>query len=111
MAGAARLNDRIEGITACEHSEHDEPCDPVEITGEISGNCSADVFVNGLSAATIGSVTTERDSCCGSSEGSIAEGSSSVFINGKNAARIGDSLNAHDGTGFISEGSSDVFIG
>lgn len=69
------------------------------------------VFINGRPAATVGSITTERDGCCGSSTGVVAAGSGSVFINGKPAARLGDALTPHSGSGAISGGSGDVFIG
>lgn len=112
MAGAARFNDPVQGTTAGEHSGHGmNPHPPLTFTGEISGGCSSNVFINGIAAATKDSVTTERDSCCGSSNGSVAVGSSSVFINGKPAARIGDALNAHSGAGAIIGGSGDVLIG
>lgn len=111
MPEAARLNDSVEGITAGEHSGHTPPHTPEPFTGEVSGGCSGDVFINGLPAATVGSVTTERDSCCGSSNGQVAVGSGSVFINGKPAARKGDALAPHSGSGKVSSGSSDVFIG
>ena len=112
MAQAARLGDTVQGMTSGEHSGHEEePHGPSVISGEISGECSGDVFVNGKPAATVGSVTTETDDCCGGSTGSIAAGSTSVFINGKPAARQGDALNAHSGEGNIASGSSDVQIG
>ena len=105
MPGAARLNDAVAGMTEGEHSGHATPHSPEAFSGEISGGCSGDVFIN------VGSSTTERDSCCGSSQGSVAAGSGSVFINGKSAARLGDALNAHSGSGAISAGSGNVFIG
>ena len=111
MPSAARLTDSIRGITAGEHSGHRIPHSPSTITGNISGGCSGDVFVNGLRAATVGSVTEEHDSCCGTSSGSVRDGSGSVFVNGKPAARLGDALNAHNGTGWVSGGSGDVFFG
>ena len=111
MPAAARLNDSVLGTTGGEHSGHIEPHSPMTFSGEISGGCSQNVFINGRPAAVAGSVTTERDSCCGSSSGSVAGGSGSVFINGKPAARVGDALNAHSGTGKISGGSGNVFIG
>ena len=94
MPSASRLGDSIAGTTAGEHSGHPTAHSPLPITGNISGNCSGDVFVNGKPAAYVGSITTERDACCGSSLGSVGSGSGSVFINGKPAARVGDSLNA-----------------
>ena len=112
MAQAARLGDSVLGITAGEHSGHRRPPhSPMTFTGEISGGCSANVFINGKSAAVRGSSTTERDGCCGSSGGSVAAGSGTVFINGIPAARLGDSLNAHSGAGRVSSGSNNVFIG
>lgn len=111
MPQAARLNDSIQGTTAGEHTGHPAAHGPLPITGNISGNCSPDVFINGRAAAYIGSITTENDACCGSSQGAVGEGSGSVFINGLPAARLGDALNAHNGTGAISSGSGDVIIG
>ena len=111
MAQAARLGDAVTGTTAGEHSGHVPPHPPETFSGEISGGCSGDVFINGIPAAVAGSTTTERDGCCGSSRGSVAVGSSSVFISGKPAARRGDALAPHSGTGQISAGSGDVNIG
>lgn len=111
MPNAARLNDAVQGRTTGEHSGHSDPHSPETFNGSITGGCSGDVLINGKPAATVGSITTERDSCCGSSNGSVGAGSGTVFINGKPAARLGDSLNAHNGTGKITAGSGDVFIG
>lgn len=111
MPAAARLSDAVTGTTGGEHSGHVPPHSPMTFTGEISEGCSRNVFINGLPAATVGSITTERDGCCGSSQGAVAVGSGSVFINGKPAARLGDALAAHSGSGVISGGSGDVFIG
>ena len=72
MPNAARLTDAVDGTTAGEHSGHVPPHSPEPFTGEISGACSGDVRVNGLAAATVGSITTERDGCCGSSRGAVA---------------------------------------
>lgn len=111
MAGAARLTDAITGMTAGEHSGHLNEHGPGPITGTINGGCSDTVYVDKLAAATVGSITMEIDACCGGSAGSVANGSTSVFINGKAAARTGDALAAHNGTGSISGGSTDVQIG
>lgn len=109
MPGVARLNDSIAGTTSGEHSTHTEtPCSPSAISGSISGGCSTNVYCNGLPVATVGSVTTENDSCCGSAKGTVAAGSSKVFVNGKAIARNGDALNPHNGTASITEGSSNV---
>lgn len=111
MPQAARQGDKIQGTTAGEHSGHIDAHSPLPISGEISGGCSPNVFINGQPAAIVGSITTERDGCCGSSTGNVAVGSSSVFINGRPAARLGDALNPHNGSGSISSGSDDVLIG
>ena len=111
MPNAARLTDAVDGTTAGEHSGHVPPHSPEPFTGEISGACSGDVRVNGLAAATVGSITTERDGCCGSSRGAVAAGSGTVRINGKAAARTGDALAPHSGSGTITGGSATVRIG
>ena len=111
MPAAARLDDKVLGVTGGEHSGHTPPHSPMQFTGEISGNVSSNVFINGKAAAYVGSITTEKDGCCGSSPGSVGKGSSTVFINGKAAAREGDALNAHSGTGVIDSGSDNVIIG
>lgn len=111
MPQAARLGDAIQGTTAGEHSGHKDSHGPLPITGTISGGCSADVLINGCGAAVAGSVTTERDACCGSSQGTVATGSTTVFINGKPAARQGDVLAVHSGAGTVASGSGDVLIG
>lgn len=111
MPGAARITDAVDGTTAGEHSGHVPPHSPEPFTGEISGACSGNVRINGLEAATVGSTTTERDGCCGSSQGAVAAGSGTVRINGKAAARTGDALAPHSGTGNITGGSATVRIG
>lgn len=111
MPNAARLTDAVDGTTAGEHSGHVPPHSPEPFTGEISGACSGNVRINGLEAATVGSTTTERDGCCGSSQGAVAAGSGTVRINGKAAARTGDALAPHSGTGNIAGGSATVRIG
>ncbi len=111
MPEAARLSDLVEGMTAGEHTGHDPPHPPLPFTGAISAGCSPSVRINGLAAAMSGSITEEQDSCCGSSTGSVAAGSSTVRINGRPAARTGDALRPHSGTGAITGGSPDVRIG
>lgn len=111
MPNAARLTDAVDGTTAGEHSGHVPPHSPEPFTGEISGACSGNVRINGLAAATVGSVTTERDGCCGSSQGAVAADSGTVRINGKAAARTGDALAPHSGSGNITGGSATVRIG
>jgi uncharacterized Zn-binding protein involved in type VI secretion len=111
MPQAARLGDSVAGVTAGEHSGHDSPHAPLDFSGEISGGVSPNVFINGIPAAYVGSTTTERDGCCGSSAGAVATGSAKVFINGHPAARVGDSLAAHSGSGTITSGSANVIFG
>lgn len=111
MLAAARLTDSITGTDTGEHTGHDPPHTAVPITGQISGGCSPNVFINTLQAATVDSISTEHDDCCGTSLGKVAAGSGTVFINGKQAARIGDALQPHNGKANISGGSENVFIG
>ena len=112
MAAAARQGDSIKGTFAGEHNGHNKhPHSPGPISGNISGGCSNNVFINGKPAAIVGSTTTEHDECCGTNSGKVAEGSSKVFINGKPAARKGDALAPHSGSGNVSSGSDNVFIG
>ena len=74
MPQAARITDAVAGTTAGEHTGHVPPHSPDPFSGEISGACSGTVRINGLSAATVGSITTERDGCCGSSQGAGGAG-------------------------------------
>ena len=64
MPQAARITDAVAGTTAGEHTGHVPPHSPEQFSGEISGACSGTVRINGLAAATVGSITTERDGCC-----------------------------------------------
>lgn len=111
MPNAARLFDTVDGTTAGEHSGHAPPHPPLPFSGEISGGCSSNVRTNGRPAAIATSITTERDSCCGSSTGTVAVGSGTVRINGRPAARFGDALAPHSGSGTVTSGSPDVRIG
>lgn len=61
MPQAARITDAVAGTTAGEHTGHVPPHSPEQFSGEISGACSGTVRINGLAAATVGSITTERD--------------------------------------------------
>lgn len=109
MPAVARLNDTIFGNDMGEHSGHIPPHAPADITGNIDGAVSGNVFINGIPAATVGSTTIEYDDCCGSSPGSVAEGSGTVFVNGKPLARVGDALAPHVGVANITGGSPNVF--
>ena len=83
MPQAARITDAVAGTTAGEHTGHVPPHSPEQFSGEISGACSGTVRINGLAAATVGSITTERDGCCGSSEGTVEPGAGPYGSTGK----------------------------
>lgn len=72
---------------------------PHPFNGIIDGNLSADVFIEGRAAATVGSTATNTPphipqggsfQIPPTNQGTIMAGSSSVFINGRPAARMGD---------------------
>lgn len=110
MPAVARLNDAIEGMTDGEHAGHIFPHPPCTITGHIDGNCSPNVFANGIAIARVGSTTFESD-CCDDGAGTVAEGSSTVFVNGIAVARLGDAIAPHNGTANIIAGSPNVNVG
>ena len=56
MPQAARITDAVAGTTAGEHTGHVPTHSPEPFSGEISGACSGTVRINGLSAATVGSI-------------------------------------------------------
>ncbi len=64
---------------------------------------SADVLINGLPAATVGSLAT-----CDGPPSEVVQGCATIFINGKPAAHLGH-LTSHGG--FISTGSPNVIFG
>lgn len=110
MGRAARLGDTITPIVFTEHSGHETPHTGT-MTGSISGGCSPNVYINGISAARVNSTTLEKDTCCGSNTGRISSGSGKVFINGISAARSGDSVATHIGSHTtINGGSNNVNI-
>lgn len=72
---------------------------PHPFNGIIDGNLSADVFIEGRAAATVGSTATNTPphipqggsfQVPPTNQGTIMAGSGTVFINGKPAARMGD---------------------
>ncbi len=72
---------------------------PMPFAGELDGALSADVMVDDLAAATVGSTATNTPAhvpAAGpfqtppSNEGTVNAGSATVLINGKPAARAGD---------------------
>mgnify|MGYP000346901506 CR=1 FL=1 len=104
MPQAARITDAVAGTTAGEHTGHVPPHSPEPFSGEISGACSGTVRINGLSAATVGSITTERGRCCGSSQarGALERDGADQRETG---GRMGDTLAAHSGSGTVTGGS------
>lgn len=116
MAGAARKGDSISGTTDSSHVIIGYDGDGIpyygssSISGSISGNCSPNVFINGMQAVFVGSTTTETDQQ-DTGSGIVSSGSSSVYVNGKALARNGDSISPHTGTAHITSGSSNVIIG
>lgn len=109
MPSVSRLGDSISGTTAGEHSGHITPHSPLPITGNISGNCSPNVYVNGQPIALVGATTEEHDACCGTSSGVVSGCSSTVFANGRGVVRVGDTVTPHNGTASVTGGSSNVF--
>ena len=109
MHSVSRLNDSIDGMTTGEHSGHTTPHSPSEITGNISGACSSNVFANGIAVAKQNSTTTEYDECCGSNSGVVTGCSSNVIVNGVGIARVNDTVTPHNGTAHVTGGSSNVF--
>ena len=97
MPGAARLGDAMNGVAYGEHSGHEPPCKGGIMSGHISAGCSSNVIINGMAAATVGSITSEYDACCGGGSGKVTSGSSIVNINGKPSARGGDTIITHTG--------------
>ena len=102
--------DPILGTTAGEHFGHsDHPHPPSKLTGEISGNVSKKVTIDGKGVATIGSTTTETDICCNgtNSGGSIKTGSSKITIDGKAVAIVTSKVTAHNGTAEVESSHQD----
>ncbi len=108
MVGVAVLGSLIKGMTSGEHSGHDAPHPPCEITGKIVGKCSSFVSVNGVPIALVGSITEEADCCCAGNSGKVKTGSSFVTVGGIPIARIGDDIQPHNGSAKITTGSSFV---
>ncbi len=94
---------------------------PHPFTGILDTDLSSDVKIEGLSAATKGSVATNTPEHIptppGTSfqtqpdnKGTVSTGSSTVKINDKAAARVGDTVDSCEGTAVI-VGASTVLIG
>ncbi|MEZ0609903.1 PAAR domain-containing protein [Fibrella sp. WM1] len=79
-------------------------------SGPIMLNCATNVLIEGLPAATVGSLTMCTGGMIGPPHPSspIVQGSRTVFINGKPAARKGDKLAC---SASVNEGCATVIIG
>jgi uncharacterized Zn-binding protein involved in type VI secretion len=100
---------------------------PHPFAGTFQGDVSTDVLVNGLGAATVGSVAVNQPPHVptppGTSflrpptnRGTVQSGSATVLVNGRPAARLGDPVRTCNDpvdlpVGSISGGSPDVQIG
>jgi uncharacterized Zn-binding protein involved in type VI secretion len=94
---------------------------PHPFSGPLTSELSSDVKIEGLSAATKGSVAENQPphfptppgvsfQSPPDNRGTVQGGSTTVNINGKAAARVGDPVQTCDGTGTIT-GFSSVLIG
>ena len=94
---------------------------PHPFNGILDTDLSSDVNIDGLPAATVGSIATNTPphiptppgtafQAPPSNKGDVTSGSTSVFINGKGAARAGDPVASCDGSSTI-VGTSTVMIG
>ena len=100
---------------------------PHSFSGRLTTSLSTDVIINGLAAATIGSVAVNSPphlptppgtsfSKPPSNQGVVQQGSPTVLINGKSAARMGDPVRTCNDpvdmpVGSITVGSPTVVIG
>jgi uncharacterized Zn-binding protein involved in type VI secretion len=98
---------------------------PLPFSGRLMSGLSTDVFVNGLPAATVGSIAQNLPphlpppgtsfSKPPTNIGRVVIGSSFVLVNGKQMARVGDSVATCNDpvdapTSTIATGSTDVFV-
>jgi uncharacterized Zn-binding protein involved in type VI secretion len=94
---------------------------PHPFSGPLVSDLSSDVKIEGLAAATEGSVAENRPPHIPTppgvsfqsppdNSGTVQSGSTTVKINGKAAARVGDPVQTCDGSGAIT-GVSTVMIG
>ncbi len=75
---------------------------PLPFTGKIVGNCSTNVMIGGMPAATVGSTAMNSPvhippggtfQTPPTNQGTVIAGSGTVLINNKPAARVGDKVN------------------
>jgi uncharacterized Zn-binding protein involved in type VI secretion len=100
---------------------------PHPFSGTLQIDVSTDVLVNGLGAATVGSVAVNQPPHVPtppgtsflrppSNRGTVQSGSASVLVNGRQAARLGDPVRTCNDpvdlpVGSVTGGSADVQIG
>ncbi len=100
---------------------------PHPFSGRLATSLSSDVLINGLPAATVGSVAVNSPphlptppgtsfSKPPSNQGVVQQGSPTVLVNGKGAARMGDPVRTCNDpvdvpVGSITVGSPTVVIG
>lgn len=108
MKGVCYNTCEVQGTTSGEHSGHIPPHPPLPITGNV---ISPDPFVTieGQPITLVGNVTTENDSCCGTSSGVVSEGSPYITVNGIPIVRLDDKVTPHSGTAKMSSCSSLVY--
>ena len=127
---AARMNDTVTGtdihiVLVPSPSGAVPTPTPHPFVGQLSGDLSSDVLINGRAAATQGSIaqaTSPHIPIGGPSfakpptnQGRVQLGSPTVLVNGKPLARLGDSvLTCNDPvdapTSTITSGSTDVMV-
>ena len=118
MSLVAILGDEIAGMTDGEHSrtptEYPHPHSPLPISGNITGNVSTWVTINGKGVATVDSTTTETDGCClgDNNGGKIVTGWNNLTIDGKAIAHVGSKVESHDGESKVSKSNQNyIYVG
>lgn len=112
MQQCAYVGSSISGMTAGEHSGHTNSNihGQLPITGNIISSPASNIFVNGNLIAVYGSGTIEHDDCCGTSYGTINNGSNKIYANNLGVCRNGDTYTPHNGTANIASGSNNVYV-
>jgi uncharacterized Zn-binding protein involved in type VI secretion len=105
MAGVCVLGDQAEGT---QPHVHGGGCCPHKIVGP-SITATADVFINGIPALTLGDVGIHV-ACCGANTWQVIEASAGLFVNGSAAVRKGDkTLHCGISLGHMIQASGNVF--
>lgn len=128
---AARQTDTVVGIDTHIVIVPGTPPTPTPLphpfSGTLTGDLSSDVLIDGLPAATVGSIAQNQPphiptppgtsfQTPPSNQGTVEMGSTTVLVNGKGAARLGDMVRTcNDPTDLpvsaITSGSTTVLIG